>query len=1137
MNANNDEHGNTGMEKLVLKNENSLQSNSSSGSSGYSACSRVPSLEELQQDEFVSVETFEREGIDEPNILRSIVQTEEINEIHKVEDYVEKLKTSKPHQRTDIIKLIQTELLPHLKANDDIRNLSTLLTCGDEDIQSITLKSLKSILLTLEIGMVEIQSLESCLQNILVLMMSDETSQVLWFSICPVVLRVIAFVSIQFCYVKSERKKTSEIMSPIVAHLKDYAEKLTKHWHKENTKVHKTIHCIVHFLSKFEKFKMSETLIKILGNWEDAFSTKDSDKDLAKLRIHEQYIFAFGLISKMARSPSLFRCNFIQFLRATYCCPHRLVERKWHEELFHSLTELLLTGVADVFNKVDEKSEDFQTLLEVLKVSSQGFHAKWSFLPIPEEVHDLLFTLGHPVLQLVVKALDLSETMIRELAEANIKNTVPGLHIHDKVREIFSKTDERNYWSICGGRLYHFNVTISILIPDISTLKNTDHTEEAKSKHVRKTNEFEILLSMQKDYRHTCNSIAKLLAYGSSSLPLPFYVVENHPQGLLERLLEARRSHKWLPRSWMYERLQEMASCFTYLHSQRIVHRDITLHSFCLKTCLTSGKCMAVLQKLELAHSTTNTSSSTHISVISGDWIPIRWSAPESILHGKYDSKTDVWMFGHTIHEMFTYGCEPYTELYSENTEEVIIRVVTRRLKPYKWKCIPHSFHILSTKCYDIHPEKRPPMHVVEKHIQTLRDQSCPGSLDIGGNSVPHIGDKQLKREHKPERGIPNVVNFLREKTTENPEEFETCYKTLRSSIYGRNKSLEFNLRKEDLESREEFKITNEINCIIVEELVSDTFFNLMLPKLSGTLAENLGLKECAVKKIRRCSSSTDAKMIIQYTFPSSSNILCIAEEMSKNSKEENVNTLLRFLFAVVKHVKQIHSRKWLMVDLIGKYVFIIDKQEMPKALMIRIGRMQSLPQECNIQEYSIIVNQDLQDMLYWLPKEVIGHNELSCGSDVYTMAMLFYEVFSVLSGRERLDCVPFGNKHKSKLLEHLNEGQVPEKPDLCPSWLYDEVMLKCWDLDRTCRPHVDEIISLFSSKLDLSDAPLSSASGSISSYKGFDESNSNRGDGYLDVTHSSDSPHTHNDYHNPLEDEEEHYDLIDENLLQTVHL
>ncbi|XP_061174556.1 tyrosine protein-kinase src-1-like [Saccostrea echinata] len=299
-------------------------------------------------------------------------------------------------------------------------------------------------------------------------------------------------------------------------------------------------------------------------------------------------------------------------------------------------------------------------------------------------------------------------------------------------------------------------------------------------------------------------------------------------------------------------------------------------------------------------------------------------------------------------------------------------------------------------------------------------------------------------------------------------------------------------------------------------------------------MAENLGLKEWPVKKIRRCTSSTDAKMTIQYTFPSSSKILDIAEELSKNSKDENINTLLRLLFAVVKLVKQIHNMKWLMVDLTGKYVFIVDKQEIPKALMVRIGRMHSLPQECDIQEDSIIVNQDLQDMLYWLPKEVIGHNELSCGSDVYTMAMLFYEVFSVLSGRDRLDCVPFGNKHKSKLLEHLIDGHVPEKPELCPSWLYEEVMLKCWDLDRTSRPHVDEIISLFSSKLDSSDASLTSASGSTCSYKGTDQSSPHRGEGYLDVVaNSSVSSQDHDDYHKPLEDDEGHYEIINENFLQ----
>ncbi|XP_061173520.1 chitin synthase chs-2-like [Saccostrea echinata] len=75
MDASNASHESTEVGTKVVENDNLLESNSSS-SSGYSGCSRVPSLEDLQQDDFVSVKTFEKEGIDEPNILRSIVQAE-----------------------------------------------------------------------------------------------------------------------------------------------------------------------------------------------------------------------------------------------------------------------------------------------------------------------------------------------------------------------------------------------------------------------------------------------------------------------------------------------------------------------------------------------------------------------------------------------------------------------------------------------------------------------------------------------------------------------------------------------------------------------------------------------------------------------------------------------------------------------------------------------------------------------------------------------------------------------------------------------------------------------------------------------------------------------------------------------------
>jgi hypothetical protein len=52
--------------------------------------------------------------------------------------------------------------------------------------------------------------------------------------------------------------------------------------------------------------------------------------------------------------------------------------------------------------------------------------------------------------------------------------------------------------------------------------------------------------------------------------------------------------------------------------------------------------------------------------------MPVLWSAPESILEDHYDSKTDIWMLGQFIYEVFTHGCHPYTEVYRTPTEHLL---------------------------------------------------------------------------------------------------------------------------------------------------------------------------------------------------------------------------------------------------------------------------------------------------------------------------------------------------------------------------------------------------------------------------------------------------------------------------------
>lgn len=42
-----------------------------------------------------------------------------------------------------------------------------------------------------------------------------------------------------------------------------------------------------------------------------------------------------------------------------------------------------------------------------------------------------------------------------------------------------------------------------------------------------------------------------------------------------------------------------------------------------------------------------------------GKW-PLKWYAPESYNYGQFSHKSDVWSFGVTIWEMYSFGKSPY---------------------------------------------------------------------------------------------------------------------------------------------------------------------------------------------------------------------------------------------------------------------------------------------------------------------------------------------------------------------------------------------------------------------------------------------------------------------------------------------
>jgi tyrosine-protein kinase len=52
-----------------------------------------------------------------------------------------------------------------------------------------------------------------------------------------------------------------------------------------------------------------------------------------------------------------------------------------------------------------------------------------------------------------------------------------------------------------------------------------------------------------------------------------------------------------------------------------------------------------------------------------GKW-PLKWYAPESYNYGTFSHKSDVWSFGVTIWEMYSFGEVPYGELKGSDVRE-----------------------------------------------------------------------------------------------------------------------------------------------------------------------------------------------------------------------------------------------------------------------------------------------------------------------------------------------------------------------------------------------------------------------------------------------------------------------------------
>jgi len=155
----------------------------------------------------------------------------------------------------------------------------------------------------------------------------------------------------------------------------------------------------------------------------------------------------------------------------------------------------------------------------------------------------------------------------------------------------------------------------------------------------------------------------------------------------------------------------QVADGMRYLSSRNIIHRDLAARNVLVgeqETCKVTDFGMARAVNQENIYERKTKSR-----------LPVKWTAYEALLFGRYTTKSDVWSFGIVLYEIFTIGGSPYPRMGPRKMADILNRGY-RMPKPSH---VDEVLYKIMQDCWREDPDDRPTFENLRDELKEMENQ------------------------------------------------------------------------------------------------------------------------------------------------------------------------------------------------------------------------------------------------------------------------------------------------------------------------------------------------------------------------------------------------------------------------------